>query len=250
MAIQRVKSKWAKTKVLLRAEPLRERIPLTKRWNITDLAHMLDTYAMVYVKPDQGTFGLGVVRVEKRSSDLYTYQSGTLLQSFTSFEQMAASLRKRIGNRAYLIQQGIPLLTYEGLRFDIRVMVQMNPKNEWETTGIIGRVGHPKKIVTNYHSGGVPKSFNKLMGAYLTESQTRSYGAWLAELGTDVAKQLQTEYPRLKEIGIDIAIDQSFQPWILEVNTLPDPFIFRKLEDKKMFRRIYRYCLAYNRRLS
>ncbi|NBC70844.1 YheC/YheD family protein [Paenibacillus sacheonensis] len=250
MAIQRVKSKWAKTKVLLLSEPLRERIPVTKRWHIPQLAAMLEQHGMVYVKPDQGTFGLGVVRVEKLPDGRYTYQSGTHPQHFPSFDKMAASLQKRIGSRQYLIQQGIPLLSYDGLRFDIRVMVQCNPKQEWETTGIIGRLSHPKKIVTNYHSGGVPMAFDKLMEPHLTQPQVDSYKMWLAEIGTSVARQLQTRYPRLKELGIDIAIDESFRPWILEVNTLPDPYIFRKLDDKTMFRRIYRYCLAYDRRMK
>ncbi|NBD25042.1 YheC/YheD family protein [Paenibacillus glycinis] len=250
MAIQRVKSKWAKTKVLLLSEQLRERIPVTKRWNIPELEAMLDEHGMVYVKPDQGTFGLGVVRVEKNADLAYTYQTGTVPQRFGSFDKMAASLQKRIGSRPYLIQQGIPLLTYDGLRFDIRVMVQHNPKHVWETTGIIGRLSHPQKIVTNYHSGGVPMAFDKLMQPHVTQPQIDSYKMWLADIGKSVAAQLQTRYPRLKEIGIDIAIDESLRPWILEVNTLPDPYIFRKLGDKTMFRRIYRYCLAYDRRMK
>lgn len=250
LAIQRVKSKWAKTKVLLLAEPLRERIPVTKRWQIPQLAAMLDVHGMVYVKPDQGTFGLGVVRVEKGSDTAYTYQSGTVPQHFDSFDKMAASLQRRIGSRPYLIQQGIPLLKHEGLRFDIRVMVQHNLRHEWETTGIIGRLSHPKKIVTNYHSGGVPMAIDKLMEAHLSQPQIDSYKMWLADIGTSVGKQLQTRYPGLKELGIDVAIDESFRPWILEVNTLPDPYIFRKLNDKAMFRRIYRYCRAYRRRMK
>lgn len=250
LAIQRVKSKWAKTKVLLLSETLRERIPVTKRWQIQQLAAMLDEHGMVYVKPDQGTFGLGVVRVEKVSDAEYTYQSGTLLQRFPSFDKMASSLQSRIGSRAYLIQQGIPLLTYEGLRFDIRVMVQQNPSKQWETTGIIGRLGHPQKIVTNYHSGGVIMAFDQLMQPYMSPTQTDSYKIWMADIGASVALQLQTRYPRLKEIGIDVAIDESFRPWILEVNTLPDPYIFRKLNDKSMFRRIRRCCLAYGRRMK
>ncbi|UUZ90327.1 YheC/YheD family protein [Paenibacillus sp. P25] len=44
-----------------------------------------------------------------------------------------------------------------------------------------------------------------------------------------------------------MAIDQKLYPWILEVNTWPDPWIFRKLKDKRIFRRIYRYSKAYGR---
>lgn len=251
LAIQRVRSKWEKTKVLLLSEPLMERIPDTRRWSAVKLNAMLNEYGMVYVKPDQGTFGLGVVRVEKLSDDTYRYQSGSKVHRFATFDAMSESLQKRIGVRRYLIQKGISLLTYKGLRFDIRVMVQQNPRHDWETTGIIGRVSHPDKIVTNYHSGGVPMAFERLMHPHMMQDQSiLALKSRLETLGTDVARQLHSHYPGLKEIGIDVALDAAFEPWILEVNTLPDPFIFRKLEDKTVFRRIYRYCLAYKRRMK
>ncbi|SEN46686.1 YheC/YheD family protein [Paenibacillus sp. OV219] len=247
MAIQRVKSKWAKTKVLMNSEQLRARIPVTKVWASPALEQLLQDFGMVYVKPDQGTFGLGVIRVEKQSDISYSYQHDTKIMQFTSFETLSRSLQRLIGSRRYLIQQGIQLLRYDGRRFDVRVMVQHTSQKAWETTGIIGRLSHPAKIVTNYHSGGTPMSIDQLMNPHLLPGQINSYKSWLAELGIATARQLQTTYPGLKEIGIDLAIDESFQPWILEVNTLPDPFIFRKLSDQSVFRRIHRYCVGYGR---
>jgi hypothetical protein len=54
----------------------------------------------------------------------------------------------------YVVQRGIHLLRQSGRSFDLRIMVQKNPKGEWETTGVIGRLGDPKKIVTNVCKGG------------------------------------------------------------------------------------------------
>ncbi|UVI30333.1 YheC/YheD family protein [Paenibacillus spongiae] len=247
MAIQRVQSKWAKTNVLLQSDSISGSIPSTRRWSKETLRQMLNEYAMVYVKPDAGTFGIGVIRVEKRPNDVYTFQHGTNLRIFSSFETMADQLQRLIGSRTYLIQRGIHLLRHSKRRFDIRVMVQKNPSNRWETTGIIGRLGNPAKIVTNYHSGGTPMAIERLMATHLSAADIPAYKNRLRKLGTDVAIQLESRYPRLKEIGIDVAIDTSFKPWILEVNTLPDPYIFRKLRDKSVFQRVYRYCVAYGR---
>ncbi|GGE00664.1 hypothetical protein GCM10010911_69480 [Paenibacillus nasutitermitis] len=208
---------------------------------------MLNDYRMVYVKPELGTFGNGVIRVENQDGH-YTFQLGTRLRAFTSFEAMATALQaSAIKSRSYLIQRGIHLLKHRKRRFDIRVMVQKNARNDWESTGIIGRLGHPSKIVTNYHSGGTPMTLERLMQTHLTASRISSLNSRLRKLGVSAAKQLQLDYPRLKEIGVDVAIDQSFKPWILEVNTLPDPFLFRKLPDKRVFRKIYRYALLYGR---
>ncbi|BBH23378.1 hypothetical protein Back11_47230 [Paenibacillus baekrokdamisoli] len=247
MAIQRIKSKWAKTNVLLKSEELRDQIPLTSMWSPLSLKEMLNEYEMVYIKPDRGTFGKGVIRVEKQVNDHYSFQLGKKKRVFSSFENMLIPLQRKVASRFYLIQRGIHLLTYLGRRFDLRVMVQINNNNEWESTGIIGRLSHPNKIITNYHGGGTPMSMNKLMGRHLTLRETADFSIQLQKQGVAIAKQLQTEYPRLKEIGIDVAVDTGLKPWILEVNTLPDPFIFRKLEDKRVFHKIYRYCKMYGR---
>ncbi|WP_274648381.1 YheC/YheD family protein [Paenibacillus humicola] len=247
MGIQRVKSKWAKTNALLQSDTLSGHIPETIQWSREGLQTMLDECGMLYVKPDQGTFGGGVIRIEKVDEDHYTYQLGTKLRTFPAFVQMADRLERELGSRPYLIQKGIELLKYNGRRFDIRVMVQKNLRDRWETTGIIGRLGHPLKVVTNYHSGGKPMTFETLMGSHLSPKAVKSYNNWLRTLGVSVASQLQTVYPRIKEIGIDIAVDTDFNPWILEVNTMPDPYLFRKLPDKKVYLKVSKYCKAYGR---
>ncbi|MDF0752826.1 YheC/YheD family protein, partial [Marinobacter sp. 71-i] len=91
-------------------------------------------------------------------------------------------------------------------RFDFRVMVQMNPAGQWETTGIIGRLAHPRKIVTNYHAGGTPLPMETLMKSHLEKAgrTSRAYRRELSKLGVDVASALGTRFPGLREIGIDV----------------------------------------------
>ncbi|MCK9857533.1 YheC/YheD family protein [Paenibacillus sp. ATY16] len=249
MSIQLVYSKWEKTNVLLHSPALREYIPLTKLFSKENLQLMLEEYGMVYVKPVNGTFGKGVMRVEqlKPAAKGYKYQLNTTIRTFPTLELLHQSLVKKIKSRRYLVQRGIHLLRHNNRRFDIRVMVQRNENNHWEATGIIGRLAHPGKVVTNYHNGGTPMSFERLMSNHQSPTQKMIYAMRLKQISLDIAKELEKHYPGIKELGIDIAVDQQQRPWILEVNTKPDAFIFRKLEDKTMFRKIYKYAVSYGR---
>jgi glutathione synthase/RimK-type ligase-like ATP-grasp enzyme len=247
LTIQRIQSKLAKTNVLLLQETVRNFIPTTKKWSRETLLSMLNLYSMIYVKPNLGTYGKGVIRVEKIADASYRFQLGTQVYRCASFAELYKALLRHKSRGVYVIQRGIHLLKHHKRRFDIRVMLQKNKKDDWEATGIIGRLAHPSKIVTNYHSGGTPMSFSDLMSTHLTKSEQTDYIQRLNKLGLTVARQLQTKYPGLKELGLDVAIDTDLHPWILEVNSCPDPFIFRKLQDKSVFHKIYRYAVAYGK---
>jgi glutathione synthase/RimK-type ligase-like ATP-grasp enzyme len=249
LSSQCVYSKWEKTNVLLHSAALREYIPTTKLFSQENLLLMLTEYGMVYVKPVNGTFGKGVMRVEKLkpASKGYKYQLNTTIRTFPTFALLHQSLNKKINGRRYLVQQGIDLLRHNKRRFDIRVMVQRNDSNHWEATGIIGRLAHPAKVVTNYHNGGTPMSFERLMSTHQSPTQKMVYAIRLKQISLEIARELTQHYPGIKELGIDIAVDQQMKPWILEVNTRPDYFIFRKLEDKTIFRKIYQYAVSYGR---
>lgn len=249
MSIQRIKSKWAKTKVMLKSNYLRPYMPETRLFNYSNLKSMMEQYGMVYFKPINGTFGNGVTRIERTHvpSIGYRYQLDTTILFFSSFNELYRKLARQKKKRSYIVQKGIQLLKHRNRRFDVRVMVQKNPQNQWEATGIIGRLAHPKKIVTNYHSGGTPMSLELLMSNHTNTSELAAFKNKLRKLSLNIAHNLQTAYPNIKEIGVDIAIDVRLHPWILEVNTLPDPFIFRKLDDQGVFHKIYRYAVAYGR---
>lgn len=237
-------SKWIKTKVLLGNKEVSPFIPDTRRFEKSTLKSMLDLYNMVYVKPDVGTHGNGVIRAEKLSHGKYMYQIDTRARTFGDFESFYGSIRKIAAKKRYLIQRGIHLMKYNKRRFDVRVMVQLSPKSKWETTGQIGRVAHPDKIVTNYHNGGKLMEVKRLLSANLPASVIQRVTGQLDDLGVTCARHLHKKYPGFRQIGLDVGFDASWRPWIIEVNTNPDPYIFRKLADKAVYRKVMRYRKA------
>lgn len=237
-------SKWIKTKLLLESNEVRPFIPDTRRFSKSTLKRMLYLYGMVYVKPEKGTYGNGVIRAQLLKSGEYAYQIGTTERTFGDYESFYRSICNFTKKKSYLIQKGIHLLKYKKRRFDTRVMVQLNPKGEWETTGLIGRVAHPEKIVTNYHSGGKPMDVKPLLAAHISNREMQKVIRTLKKLGVTTAKYLHKKYPGFRQIGLDIGFDHSWTPWIIEVNTNPDPYIFNKLTDKSMYRKVISYKRA------
>lgn len=243
--LRHVGSKWKKNEALLGSRELRTYLPETRKCNRTNLESMLMKYKMVYVKPINGSLGRGVMRVEIKPNSgtrTYQYQLEKKTRAFTTIDELYASIQKHKLTSSYLVQQGIHLLKYKKRRFDLRVMVQRSPEKVWKSTGHIGRLAHPKKIVTNYHSEGKPMAIELLLSPYIKDPmQMKSYIQMLRNLGTDIANHLKKSFPGIREIGVDIGIDQNMHPWIIEVNTSPDPFIFNQLKDKSMYRTVIRY---------
>jgi glutathione synthase/RimK-type ligase-like ATP-grasp enzyme len=205
---------------------------------------MLKLYGMVYVKPEKGTHGKGVIRVEQRGNEDYTYQHGTKVSRFQGYEALYSSLLRQTNKRSYLVQKGIQLMKYKNKRFDVRVMVQLSPTGSWETTGFLGKVAHSGKIVTNYNSGGKIMDVQKLLGEHLSSQDITKVLNQLDGIGVATAKHLYKSYPGIQQIGLDIGFDRYWVPWIIEVNTNPDPYAFRLISDKSMYKKVMRYKRA------
>lgn len=222
---------------------------------------MLGTHTLVYIKPDRGTYGVGVMSVEQLQSKIgdadettttsYKLRYEQKTEMFTSLESLDKTLSALFQGKEYLIQQGIHLLRHKGRPFDLRVLTQKSPSGQWVSTGIIGRVAAKNKIITNHHSGGAAQHYKPLMTEHMTAEEAENIRKELNVLGVNVASQLQKSYPKLKEIGLDIAIDGRWNIWILEVNTKPALFPFKKFfKDPSIYNQVKKYANAYGRNLT
>lgn len=238
--------KLAMNRVLRTNKWLARFIPDTRRMNRAVLKAMLGKYGMVYVKPCRGNKGRGVMRVEMERTGCRV-REGTRNKRYAGVDEAYRAIMRAAGGKPYLVQQGIRVLRHGGRPFDVRVMVQRNPRGEWEATGQVGRVAHPRKVVTNGSQGGTIYPMDVLLKGHMDTKKRTALIATMRKISRQCAKQYGAARGG-KEIGADIAIDGRHRLWIIEVNTIPDPCPFTKLNDKTMIRRIVRYGRAYGRK--
>ncbi len=217
---QVVRSKLKKTSVMQTDKYLCKYIPETLKYNKGNLMEMLNNYSLVFVKPDCGRKGLKVAAIKRNNEKfLVHYNCNKLLMK--QFLEVNHFVRVLSGGKKFLVQRGIDVLRIDERPANLRVWVQ-KPYDTWEVTGITAVLAAPKRIITNYRQGGTLLPFKDVIirsGADFTK--LKELTSRLYYIGEHTAKVLSNKYRDLRELGIDIGVDQSFWPWILEVNTKP-----------------------------
>lgn len=235
--------KFNKVNVLSRSAFVRQHIPQTRLFNREALLTMLSQYGSVYVKPRNGSFGKGVMKVYKKDNSYITH-IGTHVKRHASFTGLYAFLAGQIKGSRYIIQRSIRSIKYHGSIVDFRVVVQLNGRGQAEVTGIAGRVSQGNRVVSNGGGGGAVGDLESFFPG-------RHYGyvkQKLERLALSVMAQVRRVYPRQTEIGVDIAVDQQLNAWIIEHNYRPDHRMFRPLANGRALRRIMHYGSIYGKR--
>ncbi|MDR9855498.1 YheC/YheD family protein [Paenibacillus sp. VCA1] len=232
--------KLGKYKFMKKYKMIRKFLPDTRTATLSNIKIMLGLYKSVYLKPDEGTGGHGIYRIHRDKNSLIL-RTGSKSRIFSSLNDLYTSIQNILTRGKYIVQEGIELLKHNHRPFDIRVMVQKNGKGILDVTGIIGRQAKRNKVVTNYHSGGTPLPVDTLLKSHLNDESRKRYIQMLERLGKDASTVLGKSYRSKRAFGVDIAIDNKMNPWVLEINTKPDMSIFNVLKNKTMYKRILRY---------
>ncbi|WP_164779449.1 YheC/YheD family protein [Paenibacillus kobensis] len=236
------RNKMRKTRILLGDSRVRAAIPKTVMLTTNNLRNMLRAYGMVYVKPNVGALGNGVMRTRKLKSGGYEWRYKLMKRKVSTVAQLYRLIRQHKLGGSYIVQRGIHMMKYNGRSFDLRVMTQrVHPHGSFVITGMLARVAAKGKVVTNGSKGATIHTTRQVFKSKLSNSGAISLERKVAILGLRIARRYAVAYPRCIELGLDIAVDNKRRAWLLEVNTTPQITPFRKLKDLTMYRRILAY---------
>jgi glutathione synthase/RimK-type ligase-like ATP-grasp enzyme len=241
LPFQQIASKWLKTYIMSQDDELSRYLPQTARWHPNVLFKMLKQFGSVYLKPDKGGGGAGIIRVKLTDSHRYEVRYGIRRQVIVGETTLISYLRRRMQpHKRYLIQQGIRLAHVDGRPFDIRVVLQ-KPRDQWIVMGMAAKVAAKKKIVTNRANGGIAATVPKVLQAGFgwRDEHVRLVEHVLSRIALRTAAVLSTRFPGLRVLGLDVGIDVRGNVWIFEVNTRPQFRLFQQT-DPVRYRQIVR----------
>lgn len=240
MKVWAAASKWRKHQLLAKSPFIRPFLPDTAELTKENLAEFLKQYPTVYLKPVYGSGGHGIMRITKLSQG-YELKSNRSVRRFKESYPLFQQIKHVVGKQAYIVQQGIQLLTIDGDPIDFRVLI-LKPADRWEVMGIMGKLGKRNKIVTNYCQGAQAITLEEAVErSNLENKDIDKIEKLLSILGLEVANLVSSKYKYVREIGLDVAIDQDEQVWIIEANTRPNFRLFKHHLDPTLYHKIYRY---------
>jgi hypothetical protein len=241
-------SKWNLHKFYYRDAFIREFLPETALLNQVTLQHFMDKYSSVYIKPDTRHGGNGVILARKSENGFsLTAIKGKKAENesdIKTLEELYSKIVIRAIDDKYIIQQAIPLADINGRPYDIRSMMMRKPGGVWRYYGYFAKVAGPVTIITNVgRSGGyvitVEEALRKSLG--LTPAQIEQKKQSMLDLSYKISNRFNKYKATTTQIGIDFALDEIGNIWIIEVNfDLPNHSgnAFGKLPDKTNYRRI------------
>jgi YheC/D like ATP-grasp len=196
---------------------------------------MLSNYGHVYVKPNNGSLGLGVHQIiyDKVQDEYYCrYQDEDFvnrLRKFPSLEGLFKSIFAHQNLEKMVIQQGIHLLRNKTRAVDFRIHTNKDDLGDWHVTAIAAKLAGIGSVTTHLRSGGDIKTLEEIFPKELSVLYTEK----LTTAALLLSKALERNMEGIiGEIGFDLGIDKNGDVWLFEANSKPGRSIFSHPELK------------------
>jgi len=232
--------------LLMRNPLLVPHLPETVKATSSSLKFMMQRYDSLILKPSSGSVGLGILKLDRNSYGWSAARSVGSTPPFPSFHEkrIPAWLRHRFARRNYIVQQRIPLATFQGRPFDLRVSVQRDGTGEWQVTGLAGKAAAHKKFVTNVVRGGTVYPLDMLLSEY-PELDPDFVRHQVEALALAVVAELCLYFPELADVGLDIGITSDGFPMFIECNGRDLRLVFREGEMVDVWKSTFHNPIAY-----
>ena len=199
------------------------------------IENLLDQYHHLYIKPANGSLGLGIQQLIKSKDEDFIYcrfRDGKTnrLRRYSSLKRL---LRQQFpyGLKDMIAQQGIDLMKYNQNPIDFRVHTNKDINGQWQVSAIAAKIAGAGSITTHVKTGGEVKAANDILreiGANQDVFENLKKTALLLSEKID-----ENTEGFIGEIGFDLGVDQKGHVWMFEANSKPGRTIFSLPKLKK-----------------
>jgi len=241
-------NKWQLFKWLKASSTTKVFLPKTQRLSSAKvLEKMLNDHHFLYLKPESGKAGKGIMTVSYKPNSSLPYRlniqekQSSITYNCVNFKKLWARISEEMDNNPYIVQQGITLATYRSHKFDLRALIQKNSNGEWELTGLGARVAGGTSITTHVPRGGRIDDPIKLLSYAFSSKESHTIVEKASKAAVTIATQIekQSKY-RLGEMSMDIGVDKKGDIWFFEANSKPMKFDEPHIRQKSL-QRIFQY---------
>ncbi|MEK4366735.1 YheC/YheD family endospore coat-associated protein [Paenibacillus sp. FSL R5-0473] len=233
---------------------LREHLPRAVKATPESLAYMMEQYDDLVIKPCSGSIGHGIMRVFERDGQWkLTCETKAARKGWATFRlskgQLPSATLRRIFRHAYLIEERIPLVRYEGRPVDLRVSVQRGSDGLWGITGMFAKAAPAHTFVSNIAQGGKVMKLAEALGLGESGFDLARLEYRIGLVALRIAQNLSASLPHLADLGLDLGITRSGQIYFIECNGRDQRYGFRKAGMSEHWKATYSKPMAYGRLL-
>ncbi len=222
-------NKWDIHQILIDDETARKHLPKSFfQPSFSDIQELLEGHQQVYIKPANGSLGLGIQQLIQKQDEPLVYcrfrkNEENRLRRYSSLKRL---LRHQFpyGLEGMIAQQGIDLLKWNNNPIDFRIHTNKAEDGKWCVSAIAAKISGTGSITTHVKSGGEVKTVKELLhdiGANPAIIKKLHSTALL------LSKKIDKKMPGfIGEIGFDIGVDQNEHVWMFEANSKPGRTIF------------------------
>ncbi|GAB6988464.1 YheC/YheD family endospore coat-associated protein [Paenibacillus pini] len=242
-------NKWHLFEWLKVSKATQHLVPKTKRLTTeSSLQRMLERFPFLYLKPESGKAGKGIMMLKYQRGKLLPYrlkvqnQKTNTTYKANSIRRLWARIHHETGATPYIMQQGIELASINNRPFDLRILLQKTGSGQWGVTGVGARMAGLKSITTHVPRGGTIEDPQKLLSTLFGAEASSSILNRVRTTAIIIARQIEKGSGYIHgEMSMDLGIEDTGSLWFFEANAKPMKFDEPHIR-KRSLERIFHYC--------
>ncbi|MFE5320284.1 YheC/YheD family protein [Paenibacillus sp. NPDC056579] len=249
-------SKLQTQHILLNETSLKPHLPETFTATSRHIDMMMKQYDKLIIKPDQSGVGRGIMLLERNGDNWKLTFPASLSVHNRRWKQMEfkgnripSLLTRWLRKKKFIVQQRLPLATFQGRPFDMRVSVQRDGSGEWQVTGLVAKVAPHNRFLTNVAQGGSLQQLQDILAQEYPQLQQQDVFQAIHEFSLKIARILGSSLPHMADLGLDIGITKDGVPLFIECNGKDQRYAFREAGMTEEWKASYYNPIAYSKYL-